>query len=394
MPNDGGGATYDLGWETATSANGSVVAVSMPGDDSASSNQGSVLVYRLNATSGSYYQAQKLEASDGAAEDVFGHALDISADGVDIIVGARGDDTSTGSVYVFRENPSTGVWSQVKKLVSNDAETYDYAADAISIYENRIAVGVSSDNTVGGNDAGAVYIYNRSCTTCDDWEQSGRVFASDGADTDYFGRSVVLKGDTLVVGAFYKDYGGSSNTGAVYVFTSDANGVFTETQKLMGSINNADDNFGTDKMALQDDILAIGAYTDEQTERSGSVYIFRKNSSNLWTEESRLFASDASRWDEFGRALDISGPYLVVGSHDDDDEGSDQGSAYVFELLSDDITWVEKYKLKASDGAGDSRFGHWVNINGLTVVSGAWKDNSRVGAAYVYSLPAPVTTTM
>ena len=47
--------------------------------------------------------------------------------------------------------------------------------------------------------------------------------ASDGAANDYFGNSVAVDGDTVVVGATGDDDNGS-NSGAAYVFTKHATG--------------------------------------------------------------------------------------------------------------------------------------------------------------------------
>ncbi|MGH9465315.1 MAG: FG-GAP repeat protein, partial [Thermoanaerobaculia bacterium] len=48
--------------------------------------------------------------------------------------------------------------------------------------------------------------------------------ASDGETADWFGYSVALDGDTIVVGAYGDDVAGSNNQGSVYVFVRPPDG--------------------------------------------------------------------------------------------------------------------------------------------------------------------------
>ena len=74
--------------------------------------------------------------------------------------------------------------------------------------------------------------------------QRAKLTADDGAADDYFGSSVSIDGDTMVVGAYEKD----SGKGAVYVFTrntaGDLTSGWTELAKLTASDGSANDNFG------------------------------------------------------------------------------------------------------------------------------------------------------
>ena len=75
---------------------------------------------------------------------------------------------------------------------------------------------------------------------------------------------------------------------------------------------------------------------------------------------------------------------MVVGSHQDDDNGSDSGSAYVFSAS----TGTQLHKLLPLDGVAGDLFGRSVAVSGDTVVVGAeGKDDngSDSGSAYVFS---------
>ncbi len=60
--------------------------------------------------------------------------------------------------------------------------------------------------------------------------QTAKLTAADGAAYDYFGSSVAVSGDTVVVGAYGDDDKGS-NSGSAYVFVKPGGGWAT-TQRL------------------------------------------------------------------------------------------------------------------------------------------------------------------
>ena len=69
---------------------------------------------------------------------------------------------------------------------------------------------------------GAAYVFERNKdgggTTADNWGQVQKLTASDTGDDDYFGRSVAISGDTVVVGAWGENGAGGDDRGAAYVF--------------------------------------------------------------------------------------------------------------------------------------------------------------------------------
>ena len=81
---------------------------------------------------------------------------------------------------------------------------------------------------------------------------------------------------------------------------------------------------------------------------SGSAYVFDFDGT-AWTETAKLTASDGAAGDQFGFSVSLSGDRALVGARFDDDNGSDSGSAYVFDFNG--TAWSETAKLTASDGA-------------------------------------------
>ena len=73
--------------------------------------------------------------------------------------------------------------------------------------------------------------------------------------------------------------------------------------------------------------------------------------------------------DFFGFSVAISGDTAMVGAYQDDDAGSNSGSAYIFTLGP--MALGHKPKLTAADAAAGDWFGYSVAILGDTAIVGA-----------------------
>ena len=159
---------------------------------------------------------------------------------------------------------------------------------------------------------------------------------------------------------------------------------WNEIEKILASDGDGGDRFGY-SVSISGDYAVIGAYQDDDNgSDSGSTYIFQRNGSN-WTEQAKLTASDGADGDYFGWSVSISGDYAVIGAYQDDDNGSDSGSTYIFQRNGSN--WIEQALLTASDGAGNDRFGYSVSISGDYAVCGAYQDDDNgtcSGSAYIF----------
>ena len=149
----------------------------------------------------------------------------------------------------------------------------DYFGDSVSISGNTVVVG-AYDATVGGNSGqGAAYVFTEPGSGWASMTQTAKLTASDGAAGDYLGDSVSISGDTVVVGARNATVGGNSGQGAAYVFTEPDSGWVnvTETAKLTASDGAAGDNFG-DSVSIDGSTLVVGA--DGADSSQGAAYTF------------------------------------------------------------------------------------------------------------------------
>jgi len=192
------------------SISGDTVVVGALYDDfDSKTNAGSAYVFVRSGTTWS--QQQKLTASDGAADDHFGTSVSISGDTV--VVGAHWDDSKKGSAYVFVRSGTT--WSQEQKLTSGSVVAGQFGI-SVSISGDTAVVGAEvDDGNEPNSDSGAAYVFIRNG---DGWDQEAKLTASDGVLFDYFGGSVSISGDTVVVGARGADVDSKTDAGSAYVY--------------------------------------------------------------------------------------------------------------------------------------------------------------------------------
>ena len=385
--------TEDAWYGTSVAVDGNMAVIGEYGYDS---ERGRAHVYEYNASSHLFEEVAILEASDGESEDYFGYSVAISGDTV--VVGAYGDDDrheNSGAAYIYKK-PQGGWANAVQenaKLKASDADVDDEFGSSVAISGDTVVVGAPVDDDMNIN-SGAVYLYEKPQNGWVDSNQTAKLKASDADVEDNFGCSVAISGDTVVVGAD-SDHETANYSGAAYIYEKPLNGWANSAQenaKLRASDADGYDFFGI-SVAISGDTVVIGALGDDETNsNSGAAYVFEKPQSG-WVdsaqENAKLKASDADADDEFGSSVAISGDTVVVGAMSDDETNSDSGAAYVYEKPQSGWadTAQENAKLKAPDADEYDEFGFSVAISGDTLVIGSDMDSETVdnsGAAYVY----------
>ncbi|GAB5535506.1 MAG: hypothetical protein Rubg2KO_17550 [Rubricoccaceae bacterium] len=229
---------------------------------------------------------------------------------------------------------------------------------------------------------GAVYVFDWAAGS---WTLSQKLTAPDAQPGDEFGISVSLDGDRALIGAHQNGTETNTREGAAYVFDL-AGGTWTQTQKLTATDAAVGDGFGI-SVSLDEDRALIGASRGEPND-NGSAYVFDLVSGS-WSETQKLSARNTMPLDYFGISVSLDGDRALIGAYGDDPgEGGNYGSAYVFDFSSG--TWSETTKLTATDGESTDWFGFAVALDGGRALVGDWADNTdrgdRVGSAYVFDL--------
>jgi len=163
-------------------------------------------------------QTAILSASDGS------YLSSAAISGNTIVAGSGSTNNGVGAAYVFVE-PSGG-WTastETAKLTASDAIAGDFFGSSVAIAGNTIVVGAVQNNSVGArypepNGSGAAYVYSKPTGGWANMTETAKLTASDGAAGDDFGYSVIVLGDTIAAGAPNVALGSTYLAGAVYVF--------------------------------------------------------------------------------------------------------------------------------------------------------------------------------
>jgi hypothetical protein len=203
-----------------------------------------------------------------------------------------------------------------------------------------------------------------------------KLLASDGDSHDYFGTSVQIDLNRCIVGAKDAD-GVVSYAGAAYVFDIST-GV--QIHKLVVNDGVSGDRFGCG-VSISGDLGLIGAMGDDETaSQAGSAFIFDVSTG---AQVRKLLPSDGEANDWFGYSVSISGDLALVGAPHDNDNGSDAGSAYVFDVS----TGQQLRKLLPAQGVHHGLFGGDVCLRGHFAVIGArGYPHYTTCAAYVFDV--------
>ncbi len=301
----------------------------------------------------------RLVASDGAAFDLFGHAVAIS--GNTAVVGATG----ANAVYVYDVTTKT----ELRKLTPNDPNAPVGFGVSVAIDDEHVIVGAPYENSVASK-SGAAYVYNLG---------TGRVLQllpDDLQGGDVFGIKVAIRGKLAAVSAVGSDAFGV-NAGTVYVMDLESGRVVT---KLFPQSSAQHFGFG-DQISIDGELVVVGEQLSSRYGfHSGAAYLFDARTGE---ELVALVGSNTNEDDLFGCSVSISGNTVVVGARV---ATKNFGSAYVFDASSGH----ELEFLRATGRTGDD-FGRSVAIDADSIVIGSpYHDGAgwNAGAAFSYSTAA------
>ncbi|MEO1061322.1 MAG: FG-GAP repeat protein [Actinomycetota bacterium] len=375
---DGEGGPDEAGdwYGQSVAIDGNFAVVGAEHDDDEGTDAGAAYVYRRD-NGGTWREEDKLVPSDGAAGDLFSRFSVAISDEIAIVGSPFDDDdgTDSGSAYVFERRGSS--WVQVQKLKASDAGAGDSFGISVAMDGTTAIIGAFE-----ADGRGAAYIFERESGS---WTQQRRLSAGDGANDDFYGWSVEVKGDTAIVGAYGDDDKGT-DSGSAYLYTRSGSS-WSLASKVTARDGTSGDWFGWD-VETDDGRAVIGARRANSV-NSGGAYIFVRQPGGTWSQTAELGASDGAMGDDFGEAVAIEGDVVIVGAFREDDRGRDAGSVYIFERVGEGV-WVERFKIAPSDGEAENWFGQSVALDGSRFIVGSLRGEGvedDTGAAYVYEFP-------
>ncbi len=238
---------------------------------------------------------------------------------------------------------------------------------------------------------------------------------------DYFGSSVAIDGETIVVGASGEasnakgvnndeSDNSSASSGAAYVFTL-INGQWQQQAYLKASNTNKYNLFGS-TVKIFGDTIAISAPLEKgiatgvggnqesnydntiNTSDFGAVYIFQRNN-GTWQQNAYIKSMDNRRCASFGYELDLDLGILVVsqyhqcGGIPENSPPEVKGKVFMYEKV--DGTWRFESELISSKSIAGDAFGSSVEISGSNIAVGAIGNDlingqeNHSGSVFVFS---------
>jgi hypothetical protein len=385
----------------ALAMSGDTLVTGASDDDSPLVNAGSAYLFERNqGGANNWGQVKKLTAPDQAVSDEFG--THVAINGNTVIVGApnnNGNFDNQGSAYIFERNQGgANNWGFVKKLTAFDGDEEDFFGIRVAVHGDIAVVTSDTDNEGTNTQQGSAYLFGRNQGGADNWGLIKKIRADDAADDQFFGGSVALVNDTLIVGADGANFG----RGAAYLFERNQGGAdnWGQTNRLIADDGAVDDRFGFwVNLNTTSDMVVVTAREDHAPfADQGSAYVFARNQggANNWGQVKKLLPNDGGPSDFFGNGAAINGDRIVVGAFAHDEPGqTSRGAAYVYERnLGGPENWGQRQKLLAADGAAGHLFGFDAVLSNDTILVTALSGpgaTATAGAAYVFEL-GPNTT--
>ncbi|MCB1207864.1 MAG: hypothetical protein KDK97_00995 [Verrucomicrobiales bacterium] len=361
------------------------------------SQTGAVYVYVRNGTEWvqqAYLKASNPDIDDhfGQTVAISGNTIVVGAPDEDSAAQsvngdqANNDQASTGAAYVFVRTGTS--WVQQAYLKGSNIDSLDSFGVAVAIDGNTIAVGADGEQS----GSGSAYIFVRKGST---WTQQARLRASNANNSDGFGSAVALTGNTLVVGAPFEDSRASDptdnsapNAGAAYVFGRKGTAWTEQTiLKTSTTYNDNGDLFGC-SAAIYADTVVIGARGeasnatgvngdrfDNSFNRCGAAFVFRNQDDN-WVLQGYLKGKFPAAFNDFGASVAIHRDRILVGCPGDDlgiPNTTEMGASYLFERSEN--YWGFVSRLSPAAGNYSKAYN---NETGTSVA--LWGDVAAVGA--------------
>jgi Flp pilus assembly pilin Flp len=374
-----GEAVNDIsGHAVSLSADGMTIAIGAPNNSGNGLIAGHVRIFKN--INGIWTQVgQDIDGEE--VGDHSGRSISLSADGNIIAIGAPDSDpglcANAGNVRVYQNK--SGTWTQVGSDIEGKA-CPEESGTSVSLSADGMTVAIGEPFNLGIlPSAGHVRIYKNISGT---WTQIGQDIEGE-AEHDYSGHSISLSADgkTVAIGSPAND-GNGANAGQVRVY-QNISGTWTQIgQDIDGQA--ASDGLGS-SVSLSEDgcIIAIGApfyYYSETAVGYVRAYQFK---SGTWTQIGQdIEGEEGGDWTGHSVSISADGKIIAIGADASYCNGPDAGQVRVYKNIFG--TWTQIGQDIIGEASVD-RAGSSVSISadGTVVAIGApWNDGSGFGAGH------------
>jgi hypothetical protein len=364
------------GFGSSVAIDGNNVVVGAPGNDSAGIDANVGQAYRFDLASGGLLQTY--DDPTITIADIFGTSVAIF--GNNVVVGAPSDDTNganIGQAHIF--DATTG--NVLHTLDDPTVTTSDFFGNSVAIDGNNVLVGAHGDDTngVGNANIGQAHLFDAT---------TGNLVRTFDDPTitvgDNFGFSVAIDGNNALIGAFGDNSNGST-VGQAYLFdiiTGNLLRTFDDPTVTSG------DQFGV-SVAIDGGNVLIGALRDDSGGVNvGQAHLFDAATGNLL----RTFDDPTpTSQDHFGHAVAISGDRVLIGAPLDDTNSEDAGQAHLFDAVTGALLQTFNDPVVDADLETGDHFGTALAMVGDDILIGEARDDTNgfnVGQVYHFSASA------
>jgi hypothetical protein len=293
-----------------------------------------------------------------------------------------------------------GEFVQRGELSDHPGGSGEQFGEAVAVSGRTLVIG-TINHTAGsmGIEQGAAYVFTEPASGWAHARQVAILKAPRGQSEEAFGRSVAISGNTIVVGAPFREVGKHTHQGAVFVYVKPASGwrSASPTTELTAAGGAANEFFG-ESVAVSGNTALVGAPGRKVGKHAaqGAVDVFsvpRLVRAGTPRQVTDLTAPNGQPGDALGISVAVSGSTIVAGADVHRvGETAEHGVAYIFAKHTTGWRNARETAL-LTDEAGEvgELFGRTVAIWQNTVVVGAPDHGGghvEQGAAFVYVKPA------
>lgn len=217
----------------------------------------------------------------------------------------------------------------VQEITGNSIKPLNHIGQSLALKNGILAFSsITADGAA--EKTGAVWVYK---LRNNKFEFLEKITPSDASTDDFFGVSIAIDQDILAVGSMRHspDKLNPLRSGSVYLYSFENDKYYFFNKIYPKESVNDYDYFGS-SLDIHNDVLVIGAHSDDEAgKNAGAVYVYNQKG-NAWEMSKKITKENANSHNLFGASVSVFDGNFVCSSHLEElDENSiDHGVAYYY----------------------------------------------------------------
>jgi hypothetical protein len=266
---------------------------------------------------GSYYDYSPSDVSQG---DLFGYSVDIH--GSYAVIGSPGWNGGQGRVFVMKREPVLGFWNVVDTLFGEPSFPglpSEYFGFSVAIYGDKIVVGCPYSSSPFILEEGVIKIYKRSGNQWNYLTGFGPAnYCKElGFDVDIY-ENTIIAGCPQLCGTCTDP---NFHYGAIFHEIDESGNLINWAPIAKFTSPTSVSRFGH-AVAISGDFIAVSSPFSNPTPREDSVYIYKRQSGSTF-DLNQVVGGNSDADSEFGYSLSMHGPKMLIGHRKRNTSGPD-----------------------------------------------------------------------